>query len=155
MSCAEEIWRKAILLESSTIRQAIHNLDEVAVKIVLVVDRENNLLGTISDGDIRRGLLRGLDLNSPIESVIHQNAIVVPSDMPRGTVLQLMVANKIQQIPMVDGHQLVGMHLWDEMTTLPARSNLMVIMAGGKGTRLMPHTQDCPKPMVLLAGKLC
>jgi NDP-sugar pyrophosphorylase family protein len=54
----------------------------------------------------------------------------------------------------VDGQQkLVGLHLWDEMSTLPARANLMVIMAGGKGTRLMPHTQNCPKPMVLVAGK--
>jgi len=69
-------------------------------------------------------------------------------------VMQVMVANKIQQIPVVDDQQqLLGLHLWDEMSTLPARANLMVIMAGGKGTRLMPHTQNCPKPMVLVADK--
>jgi len=150
----EQVWRQALLLESSTIGQAIHNLDQVAIKIVLVVDKANKLIGTISDGDIRRGLLKGLDLNSAIVSIIHHNPLVVPPEMARDMVMQLMVANKIQQIPIVDGQQqLVGLYLWDEITTLPARANLMVIMAGGKGTRLLPHTQNCPKPMVLVAGK--
>ena len=61
----EEMWRQAILPESSTIGQVIRNLDKVAIKIVLVVDEANKLIGTISDGDIRRGLLKGLDLNEP------------------------------------------------------------------------------------------
>lgn len=154
MSTAEKIWRNAILPKDSTIGQAIRNLDKVAIKIVLVVDKANKLLGTISDGDIRRGLLKGLDLNSPIASIIRYSPLVVPPEMVRDMVMQLMVANKIQQIPVVDGRQqLVGLHLWDEVTTTPTRDNLMVIMVGGKGTRLMPHTQSCPKPMVLVAGK--
>ena len=154
MNTAEEIWLQAILPESSTIGQAIGNLDQLGIKIVLVVDKANKLIGTVSDGDIRRGLLKGLDLKKPIARLVNHNALVVPPDMSRDMVMQLMVANKIQQIPMVDGQQkIVGLHLWDEMSTLPARANLMVIMAGGKGTRLMPHTQNCPKPMVLVAGK--
>ena len=154
MSATEEIWRQAILPESSTIRQAIRNLDQVAIKIVLVVDKASKLIGTISDGDIRRGLLKGLDLNSSIASIIHHNALVVPPEMARDMVMKLMAANKIHQIPVVDWHQqLVGLHLWDGITTLPARANLMVIMAGGKGARLLPHTQNLPKPMVLVAGK--
>jgi dTDP-glucose pyrophosphorylase len=154
---AGEIWRQAILPESSTIGQAIRNLDQVAIKIVLVVDEADKFTGTISDGDIRRGLLKGLELNSLITSIIHHNAIVVPPEMSCDMVIQLMVANKIQQIPIVDGQkQLLGLHLWDQITTPPVRpkcANLMVIMAGGKGTRLLPHTESCPKPMVLVAGK--
>jgi dTDP-glucose pyrophosphorylase len=154
MRVTEEIWRQAILPESSTIEQAIRNLDQVAIKIVLVADNTNNMIGTISDGDIRRGLLKGLDLKSGIVSIVHHNALVVPPEMARDMVMQLMVANKIQQIPVVDADQkLVGLHLWDEITTTRARANVMVIMAGGKGMRLMPHTQNCPKPMVLVAGK--
>jgi len=150
----EEVWRQAVLPENSTIEKAVRNLDQVAIKIVLVVNKANKLIGTISDGDIRRGLLRGLDLKSSISSIIRHNALVVPPEMSRDMVMQLMVANKIHQIPVVDEQQqLINLHLWDKMTTITTRANLMVIMTGGKGTRLLPYTQNCPKPMVLLAGK--
>ncbi|MEY4316913.1 MAG: hypothetical protein RI902_721 [Pseudomonadota bacterium] len=154
MNSIEQIWRKAILPAQATIQQAISNLDQVAVKIVLVVNEAGQLEGTISDGDIRRGLLKGLDLNSLITTVIHRNALVVPPEMTRDLVMQLMVANKIQQIPVVDEHRhVVGLHLWDEIATPPVRPNLMVIMAGGMGTRLRPHTENCPKPLLPVAGK--
>lgn len=154
MNLPEQHWRKAILPANASIGQAIRNLDQVAIKIVIVANAAGMLEGTISDGDIRRGLLKGLDLNSPITSVIHRNALVVPPELGRELVMQLMVANKIQQIPVVDAqHHVVGLHLWDEITTSPARPNLMVIMAGGMGTRLRPHTENCPKPLLTVAGK--
>jgi dTDP-glucose pyrophosphorylase len=154
VNSSEEFWRRAVLPANANIRQAIHNLNQVAVKIVLVGNEAGELEGTISDGDIRRGLLKGLDLDSPIASIIHRNALVVPPEMGRDMVMQLMVANKIQQIPVVDEHRrVVGLHLWDEVSTPPTRSNVMVIMAGGMGTRLRPHTENCPKPMLPVAGK--
>ncbi len=151
---AKELWQRAILPASATIGQAIENLDKVAVKIVLIVNSSAVLEGTISDGDIRRGLLKGLDMGSSITDVIHRNALVVPPDMSRDTVMRLMVANKIQQVPVVDEQRrVVGMHCWDEITTPPSRPNLIVVMAGGMGTRLRPHTENCPKPMLPVAGK--
>lgn len=124
------------------------------MQIVVVVNERGELEGTISDGDIRRGLLKGLDLNSSIESIIHRNALAVPPELGREMVTQLMVVNKIQQIPVVDERQqVVGLHLWDEIATPTTRPNLMVIMAGGKGTRLLHHTKNCPKPLVMVSGK--
>jgi len=154
VNSTEQIWRKAILPAHATIQQVISNLDQVAIKIVLVINEAGALEGTISDGDIRRGLLKGLDINSAITNVIHRNPLVVPPEMTREMVMQLMVANKIQQIPAVnEHHHVVGLHLWDEIATSPVRPNLMVIMAGGMGTRLRPHTENCPKPLLLVAGK--
>lgn len=154
MNLKNQAWRSALVPSTATIQDAIRNLDQVAIKIVLVVNDEGRLEGTISDGDIRRGLLRGLDMSSPIATVIHRSPFVVPPEMSKETVMQLMVANKIQQIPVIDErHHVVGLHLWDQMTTPLARTNSMIIMAGGKGTRLRPHTENCPKPMLPVGDK--
>jgi dTDP-glucose pyrophosphorylase len=154
MSVAEGIWRQAILPPTATVQQAILNLNLVSIKIVLVANEADELQGTISDGDIRRGLLRGLDINSPVTDIIHRNPLVVPPEVGRETVMQLMLVNKIQQIPVVnERRQVVGLHLWDQITTTTTRTNLMVIMAGGLGKRLHPYTEECPKPMLPVAGK--
>lgn len=148
------VWQRVILPDTTTIGQAIGNLDQSAAKIVLIVNAGGVLQGTISDGDIRRGLLKGLDLSSPILNIVQRNALVVSPDMSRDIVMKLMLANKIQQVPVVDEqHRVVGLHRWDEVTTPPNRPNLMVIMAGGMGTRLRPHTENCPKPLLPVAGK--
>jgi dTDP-glucose pyrophosphorylase len=150
----DQLWRRALLPITATIQEAIYNLDQVAIKIVLVIDAGGKLEGTISDGDIRRGLLRGLQMSSPISTVVHTNPFVLPPEIARETVLKMMLANKIQQIPVVDDQRrVVGLHLWDQITTHQARPNMMVIMAGGKGTRLRPHTENCPKPMLLVGDK--
>lgn len=150
----ERLWRRALMTGDAKVEQVIRNLDDIGIRIVLIVDEHGELLGTISDGDIRRGLLKGLTLESPISSVLHRNPLVVPADMSRDLVMQLMVANKVQQIPVVDEkRRVIGLYLWDEINAARDRPNSMVIMAGGMGTRLRPHTNNCPKPLLPVAGK--
>jgi len=149
-----DLWRKTILPESSSIQDAIQVLNNIALKIVLVVNEDSVLVGTISDGDIRRGLLKGLSLLSPIEGIIHKRALVVYPEVSREQVIQLMIQNRIQQIPIINEMKhLIGLHLWDELSTPIARDNRMVIMVGGKGTRLYPQTLHCPKPLLMISGK--
>lgn len=147
-------WRTTLLPLGSTIQQAIHSLEASSMQIVLAVSEGNRLVGTLTDGDIRRAFLKGLKLDSLIDDVIHLNPLAVPPEISRDLVLQLMQINKIHQLPIVDHEgSLSGLHLWDTIIAPKAIDNTMLIMAGGKGTRLRPHTENCPKPMLEVGGK--
>lgn len=149
-----ENWRKALLPTQASLQQAIRCLDESGLQIALVVSENGLMVGTLTDGDVRRGLLRGLELASPVEGIIHRDPLVVPPQWGRDTVLQLMQANKVHQLPVVDEQRrVVGLHLWDDLLIPARRPNLMVVMAGGRGTRLLPHTEHCPKPLLPVGGK--
>lgn len=151
---AQKSWRKALLPATATLQEAIRNLDESALQIILVVTDEDVLLGTLTDGDIRRGLLRGLDMSLSIDSLMTREPLMVPDEMPPKAVAQLMQMNKIHQLPVVDHRRrVVGLRVWHELQTPSQRPNLMVIMAGGLGTRLRPYTEDCPKPLLPVSGK--
>ena len=150
----ENGWQKTILLVDSTVQDAIMSLNNSSMQIVLVVDHHEHLIGTISDGDIRRGLLKGLTLESSINEIVYKTPFVVPQNLESEMVVQLMTSNKVHQIPIVgNDRSLLGLHLWDVLGESKRRSNMMVIMAGGKGTRLLPYTENCPKPMILVSGK--
>jgi dTDP-glucose pyrophosphorylase len=151
---SESQWKRALLSSAGSIEDAIKVLSDASLKIVLVTDSTLRLMGTITDGDIRRGLLRGLTLSSPISEVINLKPIVVPKIFTREVVKKMMSANRIFQIPIVDDElKLIGLHIWDEQRTTVVRDNVMVIMVGGRGTRLLPKTEKTPKPMLLLGGK--
>jgi len=149
-----ERWRMALLPHTATVQLAIRNLEDSSLQIALVVDSASLLVGTLTDGDIRRGLLRGLDLNSSVDSLINREPLVVPPQWGRDTVLQLMQLNRLHQLPVVDAaRHVVGLHLWDELLSPRDRPNIMVIMAGGEGKRLRPRTEKCPKPLLPVGGK--
>ncbi len=153
-SASNARWRQSVLFADATLTDAIRCLDESGSQISLITSPDGRLVGTVTDGDIRRGLLRGLSMQSSVNEIVYREPFVVPPQMGRDTVLLLMHANKMRQLPVVDeNRQLVGLHLWDELITPPSRSNLMVIMAGGQGARLRPHTDNCPKPLLPVGGK--
>jgi len=149
-----EPWRRSLLTPEATLRDAIGNLQETSLQIAIVATLEEELLGTVTDGDIRRGLLQGLDLSSPLVEVIRSEPLVVPPELGREAALQLMKVNGFRAIPVVDeARRVVGLHLLQKLLSPDHRPNLMVIMAGGKGSRLRPLTNDCPKPLLPVGGK--
>ena len=149
-----QTWQKTVLLVDAKILEAVKVLNDTGAGIVLVIEPSGQLIGTITDGDIRRGLLNGLSLKSLIKEVVHRDPIVVNQKVPRSQILKLMVESKIKQIPMVDeDFKVTGLHLWDDLHTQQLRSNKMVIMAGGRGSRLYPETATCPKPLLKVNGK--
>jgi len=149
-----ENWRDALLGGNATIGAAVQSLDRSSLQIVLLLDPKERLAGTITDGDIRRGLLRGLALGDSVSEIMQNEPMVVPPSLDREIVLQIMSANKIHQLPIVDERRnVLGLHVWDDMQAPVRRPSTMVVMAGGKGTRLRPHTENCPKPMLPIAGK--
>lgn len=144
----------SLLPLESSVQDAIQSLDQSGLQIVMAVGPGDELIGTITDGDIRRGLLRGVELSAPLDVILHRDPLVVPVQLGQDSVLKLMQANKIHQLPVVDeDRRVLGLHLWDELQAPAARPNVMVIMAGGKGVRLRPHTENCPKPMLPVGGK--
>jgi predicted transcriptional regulator len=149
-----QAWSATLIPLNSTIQQAIHNLENSSLQIVLAVSEGNKLEGTLTDGDIRRALLKGHTLNSTIDVVIHRKPLIVQPEIGKDLVLQLMKINKIHQLPIVDQNgAVVGLHVWDFIISPAPIKNMMIIMAGGKGTRMRPHTEHCPKPMLEVGGK--
>ena len=147
-------WDKALLPINATLQQAISNLNETSLQIVIIIKSNRVLVGTLTDGDIRRGLLQGMGMESSIESIIKFEPLVVPPELSRASVLQLMQANRIHQLPIVDeNREVVGLHLLDDLMEHQQLPNTMVIMAGGQGSRLRPHTKNLPKPMLPIDGK--
>jgi dTDP-glucose pyrophosphorylase len=148
------LWRKTLAFEESTLGSIIEQLNDSGLQIVLVVSRDEVLIGTITDGDIRRGLLRGLDMNSGVEAIVNRDAMVAPNQMSRDSAKEFMRVNKIHALPILnDSRQVVGMYMLNELLKPEDRDILMIIMAGGQGTRLKPHTENCPKPMIPVGGK--
>jgi len=151
---SESEWKKSLLSPAASIEDAIKCLINSSLRIALVADENLTLLGSITDGDIRRGLLRGLNLSSPASEVMNRDPIVVEPETLREEVIRLMSDNRLHQIPIVtESRAIRGLHIWDEFQSPPKRCNVIVIMAGGKGTRLFPLTKSTPKPMLLIAGK--
>jgi dTDP-glucose pyrophosphorylase len=153
-SLTTESWEKALLPINATLQEAISNLEETAFQIAIIATPDRIMVGTLTDGDIRRGLLRGMSMDSTVEQIIYSEPLVVPPRHGRDSVLQLMKVNQVHQIPVVDEERrVVGLHLWDEIVDPCRRPNIMVIMVGGQGSRLRPHTENCPKPMLHVGGK--
>ncbi len=147
-------WQAARIAPDRTIHDAIRTIDEGAIRIALVVDAENRLLGTVTDGDIRRGILKGIALDGPVTHVMNPRPIMARVEESREKILETMKQTRLHQIPVVDGQgRLVTVEILDDLLQAHHRDNWVVLMAGGLGSRLRPLTEDCPKPLLKVGSK--
>ncbi len=146
--------RNITISPGTTIRQALEAIDRGAMQIALVVDEIDRLLGTITDGDIRRAILKGAGLDDPIAGIYNTNPTKGYINQPKEDILQLAIINGIKQVPMVDDAGcLVGVEIIDDYLRKSEKPNHVVLMAGGLGTRLRPLTENVPKPMLKVGTK--
>ena len=140
----------------ASVLRAMEILERESAKIVLITDVTGKLVGSIVDGDIRRGFLRGLNTHTLVQDIMHKTPYTLPISASRDTILEAMRTLEIKQIPLVtETGGIAGIAVQDILLGLhhSPRPNRVVIMAGGKGKRLMPITSDMPKPMVPVGGK--
>jgi dTDP-glucose pyrophosphorylase len=149
-----EILKQFVVRVDAPIRKAMETINENWREVVLVEDNGDRVVGVITDGDIRRGLLRGLTLDSPASDVMNRRYVSVGPNVDRAAVLDMMRSLVIRQLPVIeqDG-RLVGIHFLNDLLGISPKPNAAVIMAGGKGVRLRPLTENCPKPMIQIAGR--
>lgn len=142
------------LRPGDSIRKAISVIENGHVQFAFVIDDNQRLIGTITDGDIRRSLLRGDSLDTPVHKMMCTEFRSLPSNATEDEAISLMRREVLHQIPALDEQgRVVRLFLLEELMKPKVRSNPVVIMAGGEGKRLFPLTQDCPKPMLRVGGK--
>lgn len=142
------------ILPTSTIKEALNIIDTGAIKIAIVVDQDDTLLGTITDGDIRRAILKGMSLDDPISEIYFKTPIVVSPTESKERIINLCISKNIYQIPVVDGDgKVIGIEILDDLLKPKMYPNKVVLMVGGLGSRLRPLTNDCPKPMLFIGNK--
>ncbi len=154
----------SILIEKdASIKKALKKLDKTAKKALLVVDGNKKLLGTLTDGDIRRHIIKTGKIEGDIKNIYKKNPVVIKKEnFSEESAKNLMLQNKIELLPITDKNKIVtGFTTWNEIfgkekkdcfeikkTDIP-----VVIMAGGKGTRLAPFTDILPKPLIPIGNK--
>ncbi len=150
----EKNWREIVVAPAATLRDALSVIDAGALRLALVMDENNMLLGTLSDGDVRRALIHGGSLAEPVSQAMNRQPRTVPTSADREEVFAIMDKHDLLVIPVVDdGGLLVGLFSQKDLLHSVRKDNWVFLMAGGYGTRLRPLTDQCPKPMLKVGDK--
>jgi dTDP-glucose pyrophosphorylase len=148
------VLRQGCVTTADSLRAAMQAIDTSGWEIALVVDRQERLVGILTDGDIRRALLAGADLDDALGAHVNREFVAVDDSVDRAAALDLMQARQVSQLPVLDAlGRVAGLHLLRELVGIRERPNAAVILAGGRGRRLGPLTNVVPKPLVPIAGR--
>lgn len=143
-----------IVKESTSILEVLQIIDKSSKQLAIVVDENKKLLGTISDGDIRRALLNNISLNETVKNIYFKTPTVANINNSREEIINICRKKKLHQIPIInDKGDLIGLEILDELISKDTKPNKVILMVGGLGTRLRPLTENTPKPMLKVGNK--
>ena len=147
-------WESALLKSNQTLGDAAELLTKSALRIVLVVDDQRHLLGTVTDGDIRRALARGCQMTIAVNTVMQADPITLNEGDSRQKALNVMRRKNLLHLPILDQYGVVvGREILQDLLFRTPRENPVLLMAGGFGSRLYPLTRDVPKPLLPVGEK--
>jgi len=146
-------WKNILVSRLRSIQDVLKVIDSEALQLALVVDLDNRLLGTVTDGDIRRALINDVPLSHPISEIMFTTPTFIDSNTSRSKILELMNAKQLHSIPILDNGIVVGLETIQHVTQRKKYDNPVFLMAGGFGTRLKPLTDNCPKPLLKVGNK--
>jgi dTDP-glucose pyrophosphorylase len=147
-------WKNSILHSSNTLLETIQKIDSSPIQFMLVVNSEGRLEGVITDGDIRRAILKGIGLDSKIDGIMNRNPKTVPKNTSKDEILAMMRRHVLHHLPVLDEDgKIFDLITLDDLIGAAEKSNVVVLMAGGLGKRLRPLTDEMPKPLLPLGGK--
>jgi len=146
-------WKNILVSPLSNIQDVLKIIDSEALQLALVVDLDNRLLGTVTDGDIRRALINNLPLSHPISEIMFTTPTVVDPSISRAQILELMNVKQLHSIPILDDGIVVGLETFNQAIQRSKHDNPVFLMAGGFGTRLRPLTDNCPKPLLKVGNR--
>lgn len=145
---------KELMIDANIdIRSAMEVLDRLGSQFLIVIDNNSKLFGSLTDGDIRRGLLNGVTLDQPVEKIAHQNPITAFDGLSKREIKSLGLQHAVKQVIVVNSaHEVVGVEFVNQSIE-GEKPNVVVLMAGGLGTRLHPLTEHKPKPLLHVGQK--
>lgn len=147
-------WQQVLIPPETTLRATIEVIDRAALQIALVVDVDDRLLGVVTDGDIRRALIRDLSLEHTVAEVMNKRPKVAFLQDSKTQMIAMMEGHHLYQLPVVDENgRVVRLESLQALYKQPSFPNPVFLLAGGFGTRLRPFTDDCPKPLLEIGGK--
>jgi dTDP-glucose pyrophosphorylase/predicted transcriptional regulator len=146
-------WKNILVSPTTTMRKLLTIIDDEALKLALVVNEDNQLLGSVSDGDIRRALISGNELNALAKDIMHTSPITADVSATKEDLLLIMEEKELLSIPIIDNEKVVGLETIHTLMHKPVHDNPIFLMAGGFGTRLKPLTDTCPKPLLNIGDK--